>query len=637
MKNQKQIMFNSYKSSDGFINHYQKLIHDVVVPYQYEILNDRIPGAEKSHAIQNFVNAGKVLRGEDGGDGFYGWVFQDGDVAKWIEAASYVLANTKDDTLQKEVDDTIDLIASAQDTDGYLDTAFTIKDKDRRWKNLLEGHELYCAGHMMEAAVANYESTGSKKLLDVMEKNVLCIYEHFVTQKNPGCPGHPEVELSLLKMYRATGNKKCLELAEHFLDERGKDPEFFAKEAAGRDWSVWGSDGKDASYNQSGLPVREQKDATGHSVRAVYLYTAMADLASETDDEPLKKACARLWESITKRRMYVTGGIGSTGNGEAFTVDFNLPNDTAYCETCASIGLMMFASRMMELSADGTYGDVMERAFYNTVLAGMQLDGKKFFYVNPLEVIPGVSGVASTHRHVVPQRPSWYSCACCPPNVARTIASFGKYAYGENETTSFCHLYAEGEVQFANGMDIMCKTKYPFDGEVSFGVLQGGKKFAVRIPAWSKDTSLTLNGKKVKPSMKNGYAYFDTVKSGDIITMQLDMSVQKMYASSAVASDTGKVALQRGPIVYCVEGVDNKDDILSVAMKENGTVKVNAYDKSLLGGTVTLSVEGERIEKTDALYVAEKPKAKKCTLTAIPYFQWGNRGLNQMRVWIDER
>ena len=637
MKEQKQITFSAYKSGDGFISKYQKLIRDVVVPYQYEILNDRIPGAEKSHAIENFINAAKVLQGQDSGDGFYGWVFQDSDVAKWIEAASSVLAYTPDDVLQKNVNDVIDLIASAQDEDGYLDTAFTVKDKDRRWKNLLEGHELYCSGHMMEAAVANYESTGKTKLLEVMEKNVECIYNHFITEKNHGCPGHPEVELALLKMYRVTKNKKCLELAEYFIDERGKDPEFFAKEAAGRNWTVWGSDGKDASYNQSGLPVREQKDATGHSVRAVYLYTAMADLASEINDKELLKACNRLWDSITKKRMYVTGGIGSTGNGEAFTVDYNLPNDTAYCETCASVGLMMFASRMLELDADRKYSDVMERAFYNTVLAGMQLDGKKFFYVNPLEVIVGVSGVASTHKHVVPQRPSWYSCACCPPNVARTIAEFGKYAYGENETTSFCHLYAEGEIQFENGMNILCKTEYPFDGEVSFGILNGGKNFAVRIPEWSKNTELLLNGAKANVKIKNGYAYFNSTKSGDVIIIRLDMSVQKIYASSAIASDTGKVCLQRGPLVYCFEGVDNKDDVLSIRLHSNGDVKTKSVEKSVLGRTEMILADGERIERSDELYSNQKPNAKTCTLTAIPYFQWCNRGLNQMRVWIDER
>ena len=333
-------------------------------------------------------------------------VFQDSDAAKWIEAAAFALENFPDKELENQVDGLIDIIALAQDKDGYLNTRFTISDKDKRWTNLLEAHELYCAGHMMEAACAYYEATGKDKLLKVMLKNVDCIYDRFVTQNSPGFPGHPEAELALIKLYRATGEKKCLELAEKFINERG-------------------------------LSV-----ATGHAVRAVYLYTGMAELAAETGDKELLAACGRLWENITEKQMYVTGGIGSTVIGEAFSVVYDLPSDTAYAETCAAVGLIFFGRAMLKNDIDGRYGDICERAFYNGVLAGMALDGKSFFYVNPLEVIPGISGKAQNYRHDLPQRPKWYACACCPPNVARLVSSFGRYAYGERRIpfTAICSL-----------------------------------------------------------------------------------------------------------------------------------------------------------------------------------------------------
>ena len=383
MKVQRQIDPKSYQSANGFIYHYQQLVKDVVIPYQYQVLNDQVEGVEKSHVVANFRNAGRMLRGEDPGDGFYGMIFQDSDAAKWLEAVASALTRFPDAQLEKEADELIELIAQAQDKDGYLDTRFTLKDRDKRWTNLCEGHELYCMGHMMEAAAAYFEATGKRTLLDVMIRNAEYLYQRFVVEGQPGYPGHPEVELALLKLYRVTGNEHCLKLAEHFIDVRGVDSHFYREEAKKRDWTEWHMNVEDTQYMQCDKPVRELSDATGHSVRAMYLYTAMADLASQTEDPALKAACRRLWESTTHRRMYVTGGIGSTCQGEAFTVDYDLPNDTAYTETCAGIGLMFFASRMLEMDADAEYADVMERAFYNAVLAGMQLDGKRFFYVNP--------------------------------------------------------------------------------------------------------------------------------------------------------------------------------------------------------------------------------------------------------------
>lgn len=630
MITQKNIKVTGYKS-DGFIGKYQKLIRDTVIPYQYSVLCDKAPDTEKSHVVKNFENAAKALRGEDVGDGFYGMVFQDSDAAKWIEAAAYSLALYPDEKLSETVDELIDKIADAQDEDGYLDTYFTIKDRDKRWKNLLEGHELYCSGHMMEAACAYYEATGKKKLLDVMEKNAEHIYKHFITEKNEGAPGHPEVELALMKMYRTTGNKKWLQLAEHFINERGEDPYFYEKEAAKRDWTVWGNDPTAHDYQQSGKPVRAQSDATGHAVRAVYLYTGMAQLSAKSGDNALYDACKRLWESITRRRMYVTGGIGSTVLGEAFSVDYDLPPDTAYAETCASIGLMFFANAMLKNELIGEYADVMETAFYNTVLGGMQLDGKRFFYVNPLEVVPGISGVSPTHRHDLPVRPKWYACACCPPNAARLITSFGCYAYGENSDMSFCHMYADGEIKFENGMELVCKTNYPYDMTVNYSVIKGGR-LAIRIPGWSDTFTLALNGEKQELKPINGYVII-AVKDGDEAKLVLSDTPHFVYPSVKIPAVSGMAAIRRGPLVYCFEDADN-GDVLSLALKRGGKITVCEPDRNELSGVTKLKVEAVRFDDNGKPYSFDEPKTTDTLAIAVPYYTWGNRGENAMRVFM---
>ena len=632
MKKQNQISEKSYKAS-GFIGRYQKLVTETVIPWQEKILWDEAPDTEKSHAIANFINAGKALRGEDTGDGFYGMVFQDSDVAKWIESASYSLMNKPDPELEAELDKVIGYIAGAQDKDGYLNTYFTIKDQDKRWTNLHEAHELYVAGHMIEAACAHFEATGKRTLLDVMQKNVECIYDHFVTKNNPGVPGHPEIELALMKLYRITGDKKALELCAHFLNKRGQDTELFIREADNRTWSVWGSnprDEGDLEYRQCDKPLRELTQATGHAVRAVYLYAGMADFASETDDKELQGACGRLWKNIVERKMYVTGGIGSTVLGEAFTVDYDLPPDTAYAETCASVGLMFFASRMLENELQGEYADVMERAFYNTVLAGMQLDGKRFFYVNPLEVNPGISGVAVTHKHDLPVRPKWYQCACCPPNVARLIESFGKYAYGENESTSFCHMIASGKVVFKNGMTLECETDYPHGMNVKYTV-KGNGKLAVHIPGWSKDFSVAVNGGPVHPGLDNGYIYID-INGTSVIEIKLDDAPHFVYASSRIPRAAGMVSLRRGPLVYCFEGVDN-GSVKTLRIDRNYAPVVSSYSAELQADT--LSVKAVRENDSEELYSDVPPAVTPCEATAVPYYTWGNRGETEMRVWMN--
>lgn len=628
MKKQYQSEITGYKAA-GFIGKYQDLVRETVIPYQYDVLCDKA-GTEKSHVIDNFRNAAKALRGEDTGDGFYGMVFQDSDAAKWLEAAAYSLAVKPDKKLEELADELIALIASAQDKDGYINTYYTVKDREKRWTNLLEGHELYCSGHLMEAGAAYYEATGKRELLDVCLRNAEHIYERFVKNGTEGYPGHPEVELALMKLYRASGDERCLELAKHFIDVRGVDADYYRKECERRNWSVWGANANDGTYQQSNMPVRRMNDATGHAVRAVYLYTAMADLAGELGDKELAEACGRLWESITSRRMYVTGGIGSTVHGEAFSTDYDLPSDTAYSETCAAIGLMFFASRMLELDPDSRFADVMEQAFYNTVLSGMSLDGKSFFYVNPLESIPGISGISPTHRHCVPVRPGWYTCACCPPNAARTIMSFGKYAYGENEDTAFCHLYAAGRVKLKNGISFDCETRYPFDSKVRYNIISGGK-IALRIPHWSRSTPISVNGKPISAETVNGYAYLE-VSDGDEVTLDLDCEPRFVYASQKVPALSGKLCLCKGPLVYCFEGVDNGGEVFDLRLSPD--TKITESPAEGLDGIPALEMQAEREKDDGSLYSFNEPERQKCTAKAVPYFCRANRGETAMRVWL---
>lgn len=631
MKTQAQIPVSSYKAT-GFIEKYQNIVHDTVIPYQRSVLWDKAESAEKSHVVANFINAAKALKGEDVEDGFYGMVFQDSDAYKWLEAVAYAIANEADSALEKQADELIDLIAAAQDEDGYLNTYFTIKDREKRWTNLLEGHELYCSGHMIEAACAYFEATGKRKLLEVAVKNAECIYNRFVSQEIKGIPGHPEIELALMKLYRLTKNEHFLKLAKLFIDERGTDPDFYVKEAKKRDWTVWGSDPSDNDYRQSGEPVRQQSKATGHAVRAVYLYTGMADLSAETEDNELLEACRRLWDNIVHKKMYITGGIGSTVNGEAFTVDYDLPSDTAYSETCAAIGLMFFGSRMLENEINSEYADVMELAFYNTVLAGMQLDGKRFFYVNPLEVNPGISGKACTHSHVLPSRPGWYACACCPPNVARLIGSIGKYAYGENKDTAYCHLFASGSVIFNNGISLTCTTDYPYDMTVKYTV-KGNGRLAVRIPKWSKSYCFMLNGSEISNTPENGYVYIEIKDKADI-ELLLDGTPRFIRASCKVPRLSGMTALMRGPLVYCFEGADN-GSVRELRLDRSIIPSVSDFIPGLLGGTVRLTTKAYRIHDCEDIYSSEPEKITPCEAVAVPYYTWGNRGENEMRVWMN--
>lgn len=649
-------LLKAFRLNDNFFGKYERLVVEHVILYQEKALRDEIPEAEKSHAIENFRQAAKLLEEGTCEEEFYGMVFQDSDVAKWLEAAAYSLVHHPDKELEKRVDEIIALIGRAQQQDGYLNTYFTVKAPEKKWTNLQEGHELYCSGHMMEAAVAYYEATGKDSLLNIMKKNADCIYRHFIEEGAEGYPGHPEVELALLRLYEATKEEKYLELAAHFINVRGVDADYYVKECENRDWVVWGMDRYDREYAQNQAPVRALTKATGHSVRAVYLYTGMAHLAAETGEKELAHACEVLWDNMTKQRMYVTGGIGSTNLGEAFTKDYHLPNDTAYAETCASIGLMFFARRMLQLKKDSRYADEMERALYNTVLAGMQLDGKRFFYVNPLEVIPGISGEAVTHRHALPKRPAWFGCACCPPNVARTLTSIAEYAWSETSDTVFSHLYAGGELDFmeTRGVKIHVETEYPYDTTVVYRMETKEDQtadftLAIRLPGWCRKITVKKNDSTVcmkteergievtkNVRLENGYLYLSgEFSNDDVIQCYFSMHGERIYANPAVAADSGRVALRRGPLIYCVEGVDNEEDVLGLSICD-GKIATEAYRPELLSGVRVLKVPGVRTKRTEELYLDRKPETVPVTITAVPYYAWGNRGLNEMRVWLPE-
>ena len=636
-------LIKRFKIEDVFFGRYERLVKENVLPYQEKALNDMIEGAEKSHCIENFRMAAQMLKDGRCDGEFYGMVFQDSDIAKWLEGAAYSLLMYPDAELEKRCDEVIELIGSAQHEDGYLNTYFTVKEPEKRWTNLCEAHELYCAGHMIEAAVAYAECTGKKRLLEIMCKMADHIYEHFITEGAQGYSGHPEIELALMRLYRCTGNEKYKELAIHFINVRGVDTNYYVREREKCQWTVWGNNPWDTEYNQSHAPVREQDKAVGHAVRAVYLYSGMADAARESGDETLTAACKRLWDNITGCRMYVTGAIGSAYEGEAFTQDYHLPNNSAYGETCASIGLIFFAGRMLRLEHDGRYADVMERALYNCVLAGMELDGTKFFYVNPLEVLPGISGKARSHPHTLPVRPKWFSCACCPPNVARLLPSVAEYAWTVEDSTVYSNLFIGGTLDLGDklGGKIVMKSGLPYDGRVryAFETSLGSMNMtlAIRMPDWSAKTRINKNGSPAEYSVRSGYAYIEgEFTDSDVIDVEFDMTVKRVYANVNVSDDSNKTALQRGPLVYCAEGADNDGDVLSLCIKSDGEIKVGEYMPDELCGVRKLYAEGFKTVKDNGLYSYIRPKRIHCEITMIPYYAWSNRGLNQMRVWLPE-
>jgi uncharacterized protein len=568
--------------------------------------------------------------------GFTVQVFWDSDVGKWIEAAAYALAHRRDPDIEARIDAIVDDLAKAQSPDGYLNCWYNGREPEKRWTNLRDNHELYNAGHLLEGAIAYFRVTGRRCFLDIMERYVDHIAATFGTgpgQKRGYC-GHQEIELALFKLYRLTGDKRRLDLALYFINERGRQPpHYFTQEAIARGddpAKYWAGT---YEYNQSHLPVREQTKVVGHAVRAMYMLSAMADLAAETDDEGLKRACETLWRDVTTAQMYVTAGLGPKETNEGFTEPFDLPNETAYAETCASVALIFWAQRMLHLDLDGDYADALERALFNGALSGLSREGTHYFYSNPLE---------SRGQH---KRWAWHICPCCTMNVARLVASVGGYFLSTSERGVAFHLYGglEANVAIAETKVALRETSdYPWSGEIRIEVdLEAPAPFdlMLRVPGWAKGAKATVNGEQVPFAVMSGYATIHRRWSkGDIVTLILPMPAERLYAHPNVRMDVGRVALRRGPLIYCVEEGDNPGSpVQTLELPRSAPIEAK-WRIDLFDGAMTLTAPAKRLVSGDegALYSTTPPAAQDDTLTAIPYYLWANRQPGSMEVWIAE-
>lgn len=542
--------------------------------------------------IRNFENAAK---GEGEHSGIF---FDDSDVYKALEGMAYSLINNPDPELEKKADEWIDKFAAAQQPDGYINTFYTLTGLDKRWTNM-DKHEMYCAGHMIEAGVAYYQATGKRKLLDVCIR----MTDHMMSQFGPGkrhwVPGHEEIELALVKLYQTTQEQKYLDFAYWLLEERGHGH------------GTMGDEGKwNPVYYQDIVPVRQLTDISGHAVRCMYLYCGMADVAALKNDTGYIAAMDRLWDDVVHRNMYITGGVGSSHDNEGFTEDYDLPNLDAYCETCASVGMVLWNQRMNQLTGDSKYIDVLERSLYNGALAGISLGGDRFFYVNPLE---------SKGDH---HRQEWYGCACCPSQLSRFLPSIGNYIYASSDDALWVNLYIGNTGQIRIGeTDILLtqETDYPWDGSVKLTISTSQpleKEIRLRIPNWCKTYDLSINGKRINVSEEKGYAVIKDWKSQDVIALDMDMPVEIVAADPHVKENFGKRAIQRGPLVYCMEEIDNPVHFDQIQLSPSTTFQT-AFASDILNGIKTIKTNG---------------RAQSATF--IPYYAWDNRKAGKMRVWI---
>ena len=631
------------KINDTFWSSHVDLVRNAIIPYQWEAMNDRIPDAESSHCLENFEVAAGRKEGK-----FYGAVFQDTDVAKWLEAVGFSLECYPDEELERTADEVIDLIAEAQQDDGYINTYFTIVAPEKRWSDLCEGHELYTAGHLMEAAVAYYNGTGKRKFLDCMCRfaDLICDTFGFEEGKIHGYPGHQEVEIGLVKLYYATGERKYLDQAKYFIDARGVGKNYFLEEMKKPDFLKIFPEfvNYDPRYSQSHLPVREQTTAEGHAVRAVYMYCAMADLAYEYQDKELMKACETLWNNMVEKRMYLTGGIGSSGILERFTTDYDLPNGYNYAESCASIGLALFGMRMAQITKDAKYVDVLEKALYNTVLAGIALDGKSFFYVNPLEVWPVTCIDRTSKEHVKPIRQKWFGVACCPPNIARTLASLGQYIYSweKEDRELYINLFVSGDtvVDTEDGeLKITAETKFPWEMHATYTIETTTKvpvKIKIRVPEYAQNYKILCDGKEVEYKEEKGFATVEVSKNVKLEVV-FEADAKFVRANPQVREDAGKVAITRGPLVYCLEEVDNGANLSAITVDTEKELRSEVDETR--NGYVVVKAHGKRLceeQWKDGLYSSQKLQKKDVELLAVPYFYWNNRGMGEMEVWIRE-
>ena len=572
--------------------------------------------------IRNFENAAK---GEGEHSGIF---FDDSDVYKALEGMAYRLINNPDPELEKKADEWIDKFAAAQQPDGYINTFYTLTGLDKRWTNM-DKHEMYCAGHMIEAGVAYYQATGKRKLLDVCIR----MTDHMMSQFGPGkrhwVPGHEEIELALVKLYQTTQEQKYLDFAYWLLEERGHGH------------GTMGDEGKwNPVYYQDIVPVRQLTDISGHAVRCMYLYCGMADVAALKNDTGYIAAMDRLWDDVVHRNMYITGGIGSSRDSEGFTEDYDLPNLDAYCETCASVGMVLWNQRMNQLTGDSKYIDVLERSLYNGALAGISLGGDRFFYVNPLEVLPEACHKDERKFHVKPIRQKWFGCACCPPNLARTVSSVASYAYTENDTTLFVHLYMGGTVE-GEKVKASITSEFPWDGHVSVTCESDTKEpytFAFRIPGWCASYEKEIP-KGAEVEEKDGYLYVTKVwAKGETIRLNFPMEIQFLASNPLVREDAGRVAVKRGPVVYCMEEADNGKNLHLTKLCVNGEKTAEAADE-LGEHFVRVTAEGRRMKLGDAekqplYHLYQKEEEEKTKLKLIPYYMWNNRGEGEMQVWI---
>lgn len=564
-------------------------------------------------------------------------IFWDSDIGKWIEAASYALQHRRDATIEAQIDAITEQLAKAQLPDGYLNCWYIGREIDKRWTNLRDNHELYCAGHMLEGAVAYFQATGQRKLLDIMLRYVDHIAATFGRgegQKRGYC-GHQEIELALIKLYAVTRDRRHLELASYFIDERGHLPHYFDIEAVARGEDPKHFFQRTYEYNQSHKPVREQDKVVGHAVRAMYMYSAMADLAAELGDDSLKRACEALWKDVTGKRMYVTAGLGPAAANEGFTVDYDLPNDTAYAETCASVALIFWAQRMLNLELDGAYADIMELALYNGALSGLAWNGTQYFYQNPLE---------SDGSHT---RWDWHPCPCCTMNVSRLVASIGGYFYSTGDDTLAVHLYGGNTANVSVGgseVRIRQDADYPWSGRVAIAIdPKSPARFTLklRIPAWARTATIAVNGESVDATrQERGYvAIRREWKAGDRVDLDLPMPVERIYANPRVKMDVGRVALKRGPLVYCLEQFDNASAPVALLRLPRDAKADTAVRDDIYEGMVGIVAEGNAAEAASwdgNLYRSAPPGHAAARLSAVPYYSWNNRGPNRMLVWIAE-
>lgn len=562
-------------------------------------------------------------------------MFWDSDVAKVIETAAYSLYRRADPVLEEKIDAIVEMFRKLQEPDGYLNSWFIRMQPGGRWTNLRDCHELYCAGHLMEAAVAYFHSTGKRTLLDVLCRYADHIDRHFGPNDGQlrGYCGHEEIELALVRLFRATGERRYLNLAKYFIDERGRQPHYFDQEAAARGADPAQFRHGTYEYNQSHKPVREQERVVGHAVRAMYLYSGMADIAAEFGDDTLTDTLDTLWDDLTEKQMYVTGGIGPAASNEGFTADYDLPNESAYAETCASVGVMMWSSRMLGRGPDRRYTDVMERALYNGTLSGLSIDGSRFFYDNPL---------ASRGGH---HRWQWHRCPCCPPNVGRTVAAIGTYFYGVSDREIAVHLYGESTAELTvagTRVVVEQRTDYPWDGTVRLTVTPDrATRFAllVRVPGWAHGASLDLNGERQDETALTSGGYYRIERewqAGDALVLELPMPLRALRAHPKVLADRGRVALARGPLVYCAEATDNGEDLAGLVVPADLT-EARTTTAQGLGQAVAMEVPLLRetwTGITDALYREEAPALETVDARLVPYYLWDNREAGPMMVWM---